>query len=108
MEDDIKKILDNHERRILALENKLKKEKTPEKNKNYKGLAGGIRLLISNGFFNQPKTLSEILSELKREGYTSCTKSGVSSTLLLTFIGSSKPLERKKEEKTWRYLKRSL
>ena len=67
---DTKQILDDHEKRIRALEGgKPSKEKKQESNKGYRGLAGGIRFLIDNKFFNEPKTTKEIMVELKREGY---------------------------------------
>lgn len=46
MDEETKRILEDHEKRIRALKGK-PKEKKQESSKDYKGLAGGIRLLIS-------------------------------------------------------------
>ena len=36
---------------------------------NFKGLKGGIDLLTSQGFFDNPKNAKEVTEELKKEGY---------------------------------------
>jgi hypothetical protein len=36
---------------------------------DFKGLTGGLRLLIRDGFFKEGKSQGEILSELQRQGY---------------------------------------
>lgn len=35
----------------------------------FKGSTGGLRLLVSNGFFNSRRKFSEIETELNRQGY---------------------------------------
>jgi hypothetical protein len=40
-----------------------------ESAQNFKGLAGGLNLLISEGYFASPKDSSEILAELARNAY---------------------------------------
>ncbi len=108
MDPEVKKILDDHESRIKKLENNLlieKKNKIKEATKGYKGLAGGIRFIIKSGFLNNPRSLNEIINELKREGYH-YSKSGVASTLSETFVKSQKILNRIKEGKIWKYVLR--
>jgi len=105
MDEEIKQILDNHEKRIRALEGKSSKEKKQASNKDYKGLAGGIRFLIDNKFFDEPKTTKEIMIELKREGYH-YTQSGIASTLSETFTKSQKILNRIKDKDSLRYVLR--
>ena len=101
-EEEINKRFEAIEKRLDLLENKgLKIKKNPGK-KNHKGLAGGVRFLIDNNFFNSPKSLKEIIEELKREGYH-YSKSGVASTLSTTFVKSQKILNRIKENKSWKY-----
>lgn len=103
-EQEIKRILEDHEERIKRLEGKKSSEKTKDiKTENFKGLAGGIRLLIKNNFLNKPKTLNEIMTELKREGYH-YTKAGISSTLSETFMKNKKILNRFREDKSWKYV----
>lgn len=105
MDEAIKRILDDHEKRIKALEGQPIKEEHQESNKNYKGLAGGIRFLIDNKFLNEPKTTKEIMTELAREGYHN-TQAGVSSTLSETFTRSQKVLKRLKDKDGWKYVLR--
>ena len=105
MDEETKRILDDHERRISALEGKNQKEKKRESNKDYKGLAGGIRFLVDNKFFNEPKTTKDIMAELKREGYH-YTQSGIASTLSETFTKSQKILNRIKDKDGWKYVLR--
>jgi len=107
-EQKIKQILEDHEERIKRLEGKKVSEKievTKAKTEDFKGLAGGIRLLIKNNFFNEPKSLNEIIVELKREGYHN-SKARVASTLSVTFTKSQKVLNRIKEDKVWKYVLR--
>ena len=105
--EELKKRLEDHENRIKKLEKVLFSKKEPMKalKKNYKGLAGGIRLLIDNGFLNEPKSVKEIMVELKREGYHN-SQAGVSSTLSVTFTKSQKVLNRVDENKVWKYVVR--
>ena len=108
MEEVIKKRLDDFENRLKKVEAILFKDDVPQKNvipKDYKGLAGGIRFLISNKFFEQPKSVQAIINELKREGYH-YTQAGVASTLSETFTKSQKVLNRIKEGKVWKYVLR--
>lgn len=98
MDDEIKRILEDHEIRVKALEEAiLPKKKKKEINKNYKGLAGGIRFLIDNDFLNEPKTVNEIRDELKREGYHHSV-APVSKMLSVNFTNKRKILKRFKDK----------
>jgi len=106
MGEEIKRILENHEKRIRTLEEAiLPKGKTKEITKNYKGLAGGIRFLIDNGFLNEPKTANEVRDELKKEGYHHSIAS-VSKMLSVNFTNKRKILKRFKDEGMWKYVMR--
>jgi len=105
MDEEIKRILDDHEKRIRALEGKSSKEKKQASNKDYNGLAGGIRFLIDNKFFNEPKTANEIMAELKREGYHH-SLSSISKMLSVNFTKNKKILNRIKDKEGWRYVLR--
>jgi len=109
MDNETKQILDDHERRIRALEGISKSEskggKKQGSNKNYTGLAGGIRLLIDESFLNQPKFLGEISTELKRQGYHYSVKS-ISKALLVDFMKKWQLITRLKENKNWKYVLR--
>lgn len=37
--------------------------------KKYTGVAGGIKTLITDNFFQEPKSLSEIITHLRKEGF---------------------------------------
>ncbi len=96
------------ENRLNLLEGKYNSEPVPEKTeskKDYSGLAGGIRLIVDNGFLNLPKNFKEIREELKREGYH-YSNVGIMSTLSETFVKNKRVLTRIKEEKMWKYVLR--
>lgn len=102
---EIKKMLEDHERRINKLEEKLPKHKKQESEKNYKGLSGGIKFLVDNNFLNEPKTANEIMAELKREGYHHSLAS-ISKMLSVNYTKNKKILNRIKEERVWKYVLR--
>jgi uncharacterized protein (UPF0335 family) len=65
------KILQDHEKRLAALEGK-KFAKTKEKAKTWYKQGSTIEkiiLLIEEGFFNIPHTIKEIIAELKTKDY---------------------------------------
>lgn len=107
MEEEIKKALEELDARITKLESAMTLDENKGKlsKASYSGLAGGLRLLIDNGFFDQPKTIDEIIAELNREGYYN-THAGVASTLSMTFVKKQKTLTRMKEGSKWAYVKR--
>jgi hypothetical protein len=107
MDEETKKRIDKLEERIAILEDAGNIEKNEEqaKTSNYKGLAGGLRMLMDNKFFDQPKTMEEIVKELNREGYYN-TYAGVASTLYMTFVRNQKVLNRIKQEGKWAYARR--
>ena len=107
MDEELKKRLDRIEERLAKLEGESIVAAKADKpvNASYTGLAGGLRLLLDNGFFNEPKTVDAIIEELNREGYYN-TPAGVSSTLSMTFVKSQKTLTRLKEGRKWAYVKR--
>lgn len=107
MDTELNKRMDELEARVAKLEGNNSLEEGGEKQQatNYKGLAGGLRLLMNNKFFDQPKTMEDIIAELNREGYYN-TYAGVASTLSMTFVRSQKVLTRIKQEGKWAYVKR--
>ena len=100
---DVSKKLQDHERRISALEKTLGNAKKPKpKKSDYTGVGGGIRLLIDNRFLDTPKFVSEIAAEMKREGYYHDLPS-IDSPLRKTFL-KNRMLQRIKEGKKWKYV----
>ena len=105
---DVQETLDELAARVEKLEQAVFPEngdKPVTQKENYEGLARGIRMLMANGFFDQPKSIAEIIAELNREGYYN-THAGVASTLLLTFVGKQKSLTRIQKSGKWAYVKR--
>lgn len=71
MDPEIKKILENHEKRIRALEGK-KEIKTVQKVRTWYKSGSTIEkivLLIEEGFFSTPRTIAQIISEFKTKDY---------------------------------------
>ncbi len=105
MDDEIKRILDDHEKRINTLEGKPLKQNSQKSSEDYKGLAGGIRFLINNKFLNEPKTANEIMAELRREGYHH-SLAPISKMLSVDFTKNKKILNRIREKNGWKYVLR--
>jgi len=104
---ELKQKLMEHENRLNKIEQSLKEPaRITKPAKKYEGLAGGIRLLLDNNFFDTPKMLNDVIDELKREGYK-LSKSGVASTLSATFTNKQKLLTRTREKEGWSYKKRT-
>ena len=108
MDEVIKKILDDHEKRLQKIEGiffSKEDKKIKPTPKGYKGLGGGISFLIDNGFLNEPKAANVIMEELKREGYHHSISS-ISKMLSVNFTKNKKILNRIKEADSWKYVLR--
>lgn len=71
-QEQIQKMLENHERRIAALEGtttSIKKTKVSSEWYKPGSTVEKIILLIKSDFFKKPRTLSDIVSELKTRDY---------------------------------------
>ncbi len=64
VESSIKKILDDHEKRILHLESLMGKRKTVTVSKRQNNLTDHILAIRDKGFFTRPKTAQEVHKEL--------------------------------------------
>lgn len=88
-------------KRVKKLEETIFLKKEVPKSLKFKGLSGGIRFLIANGFFEVPKSVEEIKKELDRENYyypyTSIHK------IMKDFV-KRKTLTRFKETDVWKYV----
>ena len=108
MSDEIYKKVQEHEKRLAQIEKYIfSKDVTKIKptHNNFKGLAGGIRFLIHNGFFNKLVSVKEITEKLKREGYHHST-APISKMLSINFTKNQKILNRIKEDGVWKYVLR--
>lgn len=97
------KIIQDHEKRISELEKAVFVEKVEPKEKEFKGLSGGIEYLISRGLLNTPKSVKEIQEELKKEGYHYPYKS-ITKLLSVDFMTKRRILTRIKENGVWKYV----
>lgn len=107
-EQEIKNILRDHENRIAALE----KSRPPAseqphivEKKKLVGLAGGLHLLLKNGFFKQLRTGKEVHAELAREGYHHA-KGAVNTALRRDLVKAQKVLNRVEDAGQWKYAER--
>ncbi len=93
------------EKRLTALEKAVfqEKKRSGTASSSFEGLKGGIRFIIKNGFFKKLRSLSEIKSELKREGYH-YSDASISKILTRDFTNKEKILNRIKEKKVWKYV----
>lgn len=112
-QEENKKIFDQlaaHEHRILALEVSFK-IKTPQtikrqnvKNDDYSGPTGGVRYLISGGFFKEKRDLATVRGRLSQEGYH-YSRQAVHEALK-TLSKASRPLVALKEGRRKTYVER--
>jgi len=67
--DPLRKIVKRLERVEKAVFGANSKTRPTSAASAFKGATGGARLLLSNGFFNQKKSLSEVRTALAKNGY---------------------------------------
>lgn len=111
MEDlkQINKILQDHERRLSILE---KKEKiVAKKGSWYKpgGTVDKLIKLISEGFFDKPKNLTEIISELETKDYhlkASDLTLPLRRVVRKGLLGKTKKMANGVVSKRWLYVKK--
>lgn len=107
MEGDIEERIKNHEERIKKIEaNMFGGPKLEIKdNTDYKGLGGGIELLIKHGFLDQLRSVEEIKIELHRLGYIYPRKS-INKVIFVDLMKKKQKLTRIKDNSVWKYAKR--
>lgn len=74
------------------------------KSKNLSGISKDVNELIENDFFNTPKSIKEVISELKRRGFFG-QRQRVDSIIRNSFFKSKKLLDRV-NDKGWKYFKK--
>lgn len=98
--EKLKRMIQEHEDRITKLEdNLISKKSLPN---NFKGIKGGIQLLIRNKFFNAPKSSNEIIKEMKINGFV-YDKSSIENTLRKDFLENN-TLQKIPEDTKWKYV----
>src|SRR2546427_12712202 len=75
-------------------------KKTDDK---YKGLIGGLTLLLENGFFKKPVLVTEVQDELKKEGYFYSIQA-TDTLLRRSMVKRRKVLTRVKVDGVWQYV----
>ena len=108
--EKLKQIIQEHDTRITKLEDRLVLKKSSKQklsanniSNNYVGINGGIQLLIENKFFNEAKSMQEIISEMKLRGYI-YNRNSIDNTLKMIFL-KNKTLQRIPEDTKWKYVK---
>jgi len=77
-------------------------KKTTKEILEYKGLTGGLNLMMDGGFFKKPVLVTEVLDELKREGYFYSLQA-VDTILRRNMVAKKKILTRMKIDGLWQY-----
>lgn len=91
---DILRRLERIEQAVFKTGRELPRQ-TAENADEYNGLAGGVRLLVSAGFFDEKRGLSDVRSALSSRGYHYSSKA--IDTALTRSAGISGPLVSFKE-----------
>jgi len=109
---EINKRLENLEVRVTRLEEKVKFieqfseiKKAKPLVKGFEGLVGGISKLFLEGYFDKPRLVSEVKSELERIGYY-YNLSSISKLLYVDFMKKRNLLTRIGKRGEWRYVRR--
>lgn len=103
---DNKERINELEERILKLEKVVfgtHKKSIKITSSEYKGLIGGITLLLENGFFKKPVLVTEVQDELKKEGYYYSIQA-TDTTLRRDMVNRKKILSRLKVDGVWQYV----
>jgi len=102
--NELKKILQNHEKRISALEKSLSSKPRKNKQKSKKISINDLLMEIKEeGFFDKPKQVKEIVEKFKELGNV---YSSDSLTSPLARAIKSRTLGRIKQDGKWGYVKR--
>ena len=96
--------LDILEARVSSLEkSRITFEKTPAVEKEFTSLSGGVRKLIHEGFFDTPKSLKEIMDEMRRQMYY-YSEPAVNTALTRDFMKGKGILTRIGKRGQWKYV----
>lgn len=89
----------------IDVESPPKSAETEKNKKKYSGATGGVRLLLKEGFFDEPKRLLEVSNQLKMEGRHYPNPS--LSMGLLNLVRERELIRiQEKGKKTWNYVVR--
>lgn len=94
----VKEFVKKEKRKVKLMGNLVKARKTRTST-----LGSQLKRLMSEGFFDSPRSLNEIVNELARIGFHS-SSSSVSPILLRDFV-KKRILDRSEEEGLWKYYK---
>lgn len=109
MDEETRNAIDELDKRMQKLEavlgtGKHAAEKAESKGeKDYRGLQGGISLLLDENFFNTPKSKAEAREQLALKGYHH-PEGAVQAALARDFMKKKRILTRRKEGKIYKYV----
>ena len=97
----------NWKEKLIFTQKKDSKKKSivTKETTNFSGLMGGINFLISKKFLDSPKSVKDVMNELKKEGYFYLNGS-IDKILRVDFVNKKKILTRISENNVWRYVVR--
>jgi len=107
-EKTMKDILERLEKLEARVSSLLEAQRRPSEKpmpvkEEFKGLAGGISLLIKNGFLNTPRPVGEIQKELERLGYYH-QAGAIRTALNRDFMKKKQILTRIMKDAKWHYI----
>lgn len=111
VDEETRHAIDGIDKRVQKIEaligtSKDMKEKIEGKvKKDYRGLQGGINLLLEENFFGTPKSMAETKEQLVVKGYHR-PKGAVQAALARDFMKKKRILTRIKDEKVYKYVTR--
>lgn len=108
MDDETKSLIEGLDRRLQAIEKRFAaksatKNAELEGEKSYKGLAGGINLLLDEHFFDTPKSKAETREQLALKGYHH-PEGAVQAALARDFMKKKRILTRIDEGNIYKYV----
>ena len=108
MDNETKGLIEGLDKRLQAVEERLAEKPAtkniePEGRKSYKGLAGGITLLIEEHFFDTPKSKAETREQLAIKGYHH-PEGAVQAALARDFMKKKRILTRTTDGKLYKYV----
>ena len=108
MDEETKGLIEGLDRRLQEVEKKLAEKPAARSaeqkgEKSYKGLAGGMTLLIDEHFFDTPKSKAETMEQLALKGYHH-PEGAVQVALARDFMKKKRILTRITEGKLHKYV----
>ncbi len=102
---EIEEVLANHERRLKKLEKMITPSSKPKLlSKPTSGLQRGVQDMVTDGFFDKPRSVSEARLELESKGIFRDIRV-IDTAIRRDFFKKKKMLTRVKDGTNWKYVK---